>query len=543
MLLLSLSPALSGQQRVIDVEQIFVQALQLGERDTLFISNYLIVDKQHNSSWGAVRDCVFCPEKLSSFQDIDYPKAEFDSIGRLIIKPAIHISRSKVAANILFYFKDVVFTNNVSMRFDGSLKFENSSAQRGLFITSANSEIENTRGATVEVSDCSLSGFDFKAFSSSVHYRYFKILNSQINDIYISSNASIGDFTMKGSHITYVKDDLFYAEQPKADTLAKIQVKAARKRGLYQFPNLDYKHHISLSGVDNVVLDSNIIDHSLNGGFYIGAEAENFTMHRNVFNTNLVFFPSKIEKEFVFVRNEVNEYLCFSNVQLSEFNYLNKILWDQLAGFKLIIRPVFDEDFYFHIQNDNAFTDEVVFEDLIVKYQTLYKIYRDRGDLYSANACYVELKDIYTQKFRHDYKTQGKLDKWFRWRLSQLLKFYTEHCTDPARALVMSFYIILIFSGFYFFFPSDWDKSSKKYIYTALFEGGRFKIKNVLLSLSLLFMALINAFTLSLNAFTTLGFGNIPTTGISRYVAILQGFLGWFLLGLFSVSLINQVLA
>ena len=52
----------------------------------------------------------------------------------------------------------------------------------------------------------------------------------------------------------------------------------------------------------------------------------------------------------------------------------------------------------------------------------------------------------------------------------------------------------------------------------------------------------LNAITLSLNAFSTLGFGEIPTRGIARYVTIIQGFVGWFLLSIFLVSLIGQIL-
>jgi hypothetical protein len=50
----------------------------------------------------------------------------------------------------------------------------------------------------------------------------------------------------------------------------------------------------------------------------------------------------------------------------------------------------------------------------------------------------------------------------------------------------------------------------------------------------------INAATLSLNAFTTLGFGNIPTHGMAKYVCVIQGFIRWFLLSIFTVALINQ---
>ncbi|MFP5471290.1 MAG: ion channel [Bacteroidia bacterium] len=52
----------------------------------------------------------------------------------------------------------------------------------------------------------------------------------------------------------------------------------------------------------------------------------------------------------------------------------------------------------------------------------------------------------------------------------------------------------------------------------------------------------LNSMVLSINTFSTLGFGDIPVRGLARYVAILEGFLGWFLLTIFSVSLISQIL-
>lgn len=52
----------------------------------------------------------------------------------------------------------------------------------------------------------------------------------------------------------------------------------------------------------------------------------------------------------------------------------------------------------------------------------------------------------------------------------------------------------------------------------------------------------LNALMLSINTFTTLGFGEIPIKGLPRYLAIIQGFIGWFMLTIFSVSLISQLL-
>ncbi len=57
-----------------------------------------------------------------------------------------------------------------------------------------------------------------------------------------------------------------------------------------------------------------------------------------------------------------------------------------------------------------------------------------------------------------------------------------------------------------------------------------------------LFIKILNALMLSINTFTTLGFGEIPIKGFPRYLAIVQGFIGWFMLTIFSVSLISQLL-
>jgi len=73
--------------------------------------------------------------------------------------------------------------------------------------------------------------------------------------------------------------------------------------------------------------------------------------------------------------------------------------------------------------------------------------------------------------------------------------------------------------------------------------------KTVLLTLAFafallydLFIKMLNALMLSINTFTTLGFGEIPIKGLPRYLAIIQGFIGWFMLTIFSVSLISQLL-
>jgi hypothetical protein len=57
-----------------------------------------------------------------------------------------------------------------------------------------------------------------------------------------------------------------------------------------------------------------------------------------------------------------------------------------------------------------------------------------------------------------------------------------------------------------------------------------------------LIMRILNAVILSINVFVTLGYGGVPATGIAKYLAVIEGLIGWFLLSIFSVSLISQVL-
>ena len=59
----------------------------------------------------------------------------------------------------------------------------------------------------------------------------------------------------------------------------------------------------------------------------------------------------------------------------------------------------------------------------------------------------------------------------------------------------------------------------------------------------LVFIRALNSIVLSINAFSTLGFGTIPVRGFTKYVAIIEGFIGWFMLSVFIVSLLSQMMS
>ncbi|MDX1591197.1 MAG: hypothetical protein R3283_04505, partial [Balneolaceae bacterium] len=187
-----------------------------------------------------------------------------------------------------------------------------------------------------------------------------------------------------------------------------------------------------------------------------------------------------------------------------------------------------------------------LYNKLVYNYKQMHTNYKERGDMLSANAAYIDLKDLMLNYDYQNYIETGSFESWVQYQIGKLLKFYIRSGTSPARAIVISFLIILFFSFIYFLFPSEWDTKSKVRL---IGDYRKFIDKNdhgyvqpFFVMVAGIFRSWLNAFALSLNAFVTLGFGAIPTQGVGRYICIIQGFIGWFLLSIFTVALINQVL-
>lgn len=89
------------------------------------------------------------------------------------------------------------------------------------------------------------------------------------------------------------------------------------------------------------------------------------------------------------------------------------------------------------------------------------------------------------------------------------------------------------------FMRDEWGELTPAHKRWTAFVTGSWFLLYLLIGLIL---KALNAILLSINAFTTLGFGSIPTRGLPRYIVIVQGLIGWFLMTLFSVTLITQLL-
>ncbi|CAN0219626.1 unnamed protein product, partial [Chrysoparadoxa australica] len=218
----------------------------------------------------------------------------------------------------------------------------------------------------------------------------------------------------------------------------------------------------------------------------------------------------------------------------------NELYWDQLAGYKL-------RYIEYGAQESGDFDNDIDFKNLVNIYKHMHSIFTSRGDLESANACYSEMKELQGQMLKHRFQQEGTFSSFLRWQLNVLLRIYTDHGTDPGLAVLMSLYVILIFSALYVFFPSEWDLESKSRLLLSYERAIKSKQKSYLGPIIVvggsLLLTVVNAITLSINSFVTLGFGSVPTKGFARYLCIVEGFIGWFLLSIFTVALIIQVLS
>jgi hypothetical protein len=266
------------------------------------------------------------------------------------------------------------------------------------------------------------------------------------------------------------------------------------------------------------------------------------------------------------------------------------------------------------------FQNKELYNQLISSYALIFNTYKAEGNRESANACYIEWKDLETQ---YTLKNNNK----FRYAINRFLKVFCDYGTSITKPLLFSFRLILVFAFIYFliflFYTSTLDllRSQAKFLldfynkiqtkeaypsnlvisahenekqkllnyarqknyrvsyfikalifsvrfstfsnnlFRSIFyflrrvhlskinkrsRGAIFKVsiwvfKSVFL-FTILFQLFAEAFFLSLNAFTTLGFGEFKVSGRLIYLTIIQGFIGWLLLSIFTAALINQII-
>ena len=396
-------------------------------------------------------------------------------------------------------------------------------------------------------------------------------------------------------------------------------------------------------GIKGIYIGNSIINNNID---IFSTDIDNLSITNNTFKK-----PARIEfKNSKSLDFENNTFNTFVGLDIDEFPVNTTISWEQFSN-KLINFEGYRLDFMYRrdvlktqpqiagnwLQEDlaNRYIEESSFKRKPsyineVKLRSKFLAYfKNIYDLESANKVYIDLKNLETKRLAFVYENNPSFKSYFTWKINQFLKVFSAYGTEPARAVVFSMYVILLFAFVYLLFPNSWDSHGKKRlmhrfeffqkylrrnegIHTIYLEGkeqeissfndfknkldaaklelpaffiswskplynasmfssklmtrflkttdvlsGKWKdltpkqkrLKNIqigfLLILGLLydvFIKALNALMLSINTFTTLGFGEIPIKGLPRYLAIIQGFIGWFMLTIFSVSLISQLL-
>lgn len=385
--------------------------------------------------------------------------------------------------------------------------------------------------------------------------------------------------------------------------------------------------NINITSPDNFELDYNEFkSKSIFLDISIGDIApQELRIVENKFHSSVEFFLSNpvpsLEIEWKQFKNKlvsINGYLRYT------YDLGKGKTFEELENFDR--RSKSAHEFYvnhYRVENENAYDTEMSM------YGMLYNFYKEKFNKRNANEVYLELKDLETQRLEYLYHTKPSTNGFFKWKMNQFLKVFSDYGTNPTKSIIFSVYVILIFGAIYLFFPNSWDyhgkyrivhrygflmqymtrtagiqdiylerrqrdfeehkkfeaviadsknKVPKFFTFSAqllnkwakadsvivafllkrvdVLKGkwaelskGKKRWKSVLLIFMLvigiiydIFIKILNALMLSINTFTTLGFGEIPIKGLPRYLAIVQGFIGWFLLTIFSVSLISQMM-
>ena len=544
-----------AQQEKVSLISIFEQALSLTEQDTIEIKNKQITLE-------GLRALEEASEFYSGFSNVNesidaflvkkYGKQILDSNERVYFKPAFSFE------NCLF--PDLIFVN---------LHFNDFTilSCRNQNIEESNLSFDGIQIYNTEFNQFVSNGnkFNFLLIAESLfNGKYNSSSDKYSGNIQIESSKFLSSFFMESLEISDVKFTISIVDCifKSMDTHLKIP-KQINPNQFLQRCNFRLSPTTEVSFLylaENTFSTDNKYDYSSIQGAYGG-----LYITLNTFES-ILSLGCSLEEKFIFEDNDLQSYFDIVNFLPPEV--YNALSFEDIKGYKLI--SAYGDSYSYQELIDSGYAEDSIYEilaqtnyeplsyyfgeskdelsntnqykDLITSYYRLYAIFKSNGDINSANSAYIEMKEVDARKLKYIAMSEKNFKSLFRWGLNRLLFYYTSHGTDPAKAIVTSFYVILFFGGIYFLFGLRLPYSVFRR-YVKLLKGSKPKIKRkTLFKIRLFGLILIDSISLSVNSFITLGFGSIPQYGGTKYFTIIEGFVGWFLLSIFTVALINQVL-
>jgi hypothetical protein len=231
-------------------------------------------------------------------------------------------------------------------------------------------------------------------------------------------------------------------------------------------------------GIKGIYVENSIINSYIDLGAY---QVDNISISNITFKK-----PARIEinnsKSLEFENNTFNS---FVGLDIDEFPVNSSISWEQLSN-KLINSESYRLDYIYRrdvLKTQPQIDGNWLQEDLASRYieESSFKrkpsyineiklrskflsYFKNIYDLESANKVYIDLKNLETKRLAFVYEENPNFKSFFTWKINQFLKVFSAYGTEPARAVIFSVYVILLFAFIYLLFPNSWDSHGRKRI-------------------------------------------------------------------------------
>jgi hypothetical protein len=322
----------------------------------------------------------------------------------------------------------------------------------------------------------SLSGFNFSKlniigcnFYNPIELQYFNKTGDQpiiIENCEFHHDLTISSINSDNVRIE-IKKNIFRSQILINCELDYLEITACSfNAGEKQFLDKDtekqyFQLDVSEIKISNLHIEDNIFDNSgFENVFSINMyelETDNLYLYKNTMYVIDISY-AEVGKSLLIDSLYVEKYIGIQNLDFPETN--TNIPWYNLGDEKLSIFIEVENDILWAYQakTDEQLSDNLLYNDLLSAYTKLNTLYHDRGDITSANASYVEIKDLETRRQAYIQSINPSLNNYINYNLNVFLKFFSDYATNPGKSLKLSLWAILIFTGLYMIFFSAWDK-------------------------------------------------------------------------------------
>ncbi len=230
-----------------------------------------------------------------------------------------------------------------------------------------------------------------------------------------------------------------------------------------------YQFTLGEKSADNIKLNSNIFKNngvdnvfSINLGETDIGELSIISNHLQTINLTGAEVKKALFIDSLFVEN----YIGILNFDFPEKN--TNASWYNLGGEKFAIFNIELSGMVvpYQAKTDKQLANNIMYNDLMSAYNKFNTLYHDRGNITSANASYVEIKNIETRKQAFIQKVNPSLNNLINYKLNVFLRIFSDYATNPGKALLHSILMILLFTIFYIFTFSGWDGLTYKFYFS-----------------------------------------------------------------------------